>query len=50
MSYHYTGPDFAIRGQRTGTSPSKRRWSEAGPMTADSHRLISVHTVRGEGP
>ena len=39
-----------IREQRTGTSPSKRRWSEAAPMRADSDRLISVHTARGEGP
>ena len=33
----------------TETSPSKRRWSEAAPMRADSDRLISVHTARGEG-
>ena len=39
-----------IREQRTGTSPSKRRWSEAAPMRADSDRLISVHTARGERP
>jgi hypothetical protein len=32
---------------KTGTSPSKRRWSEAAPMKADSDRLISVHTARG---
>jgi len=28
----------------------KITWSEAAPMSADSDRLISVHTVRGEGP
>jgi osmotically inducible protein OsmC len=39
-----------IRGQHTGTSPSKRRWSEAVPMRADSDRLISVHAAEGEGP
>jgi len=33
-----------IREQRTGTSPSKRRWSEAAPMRADSDRLTSVHS------
>jgi hypothetical protein len=36
-----------IRAQRTGTSPSKRRWSEAAPMRAVSDRLISLHTARG---
>src|SRR6476659_1335316 len=35
-----------IRVQRTGTSPSKRRCSEAAPMRADSGRLISVLTAR----
>jgi organic hydroperoxide reductase OsmC/OhrA len=39
-----------IREQRTGTSPSKRRWSEAAPMRADNDRQISVHRIRGEGP
>src|SRR3979490_326916 len=32
-----------IREQRTGTSPSKRRWSEAAPMRAGSDGQISVH-------
>jgi lipoyl-dependent peroxiredoxin len=39
-----------VRVQRTGTSPSKRRCSEAAPMRADSGRLISVLTARREGP
>ena len=38
-----------IREQRTGTTPSKRRWSEAAPMRAGGDRLISVHADRGEG-
>jgi hypothetical protein len=50
MSHHYSGPDCAIREQRTGISQSKRRWSEVAPMRAHNGRLIAVHTDRREGP
>ena len=38
------------RGTGRDGGGTKRRWSEAAPMRADSDRLISVHTARGEGP
>jgi len=34
-----------IREQRTGTSPSKRRWSEAAPMRANSEIEVALASV-----
>jgi hypothetical protein len=53
MSHHYSGPDFGFphgdaRLDLTDLyafpkpSPSKRRWSEAAPMRAESDRQIST--------